>query len=458
MSETNKKIITRFAPSPTGLLHAGSYRTALFNYIYAKQNGGSFVLRIEDTDKERSKKEYEDNILDSLKWLNINYDVIWRQTERVDIHKKYLKQLVESGHAYISKEEPKEPGARTEVIRFKNPNTKVSFDDLIRGKIEFDTTDLGDFVIAKSYDEPLFHLAVVVDDFEMGITHIIRGEDHISNTPRQILIQRAINAPTPLYAHLPIVLAADRSKLSKRKGALPVSEYRDRGYLPEALFNYMVLIGWNPGTDQEIMSEEEIIKLFDISKIQKGGAIFNDEKLKWLNKEYLNKLSDSEFKENLLKFIPEKYKSLNSFNEIMDRTLQTLREKISYFKEVDEMELNGDLSYFFDKPGITAENILCSEKQRKGKDIDLIGVVNILSKVAELLNNPELDFSSPEKIKEIIWPYAEEQGRGIVLWAIRYSLSGKERSPDPFTLSYILGKTESLSRLEVAINLIKNNA
>jgi glutamyl/glutaminyl-tRNA synthetase len=183
-----EKIVVRIAPSPTGNLHIGTARTALFNFLFARQNNGTFIVRIEDTDKERSKKEYEDNILDGFKWLGISHDAFYRQSEREEIYKSYLKKLIEDGYAYISKEEVTEEGKRSEVIRFKNPNTKISFFDLIRGEVVFDTTDLGDFVIARSETEPLYHLAVVIDDHEMGVTHVIRGEDHISNTPRQILI------------------------------------------------------------------------------------------------------------------------------------------------------------------------------------------------------------------------------------------------------------------------------
>ena len=216
------QIVTRFAPSPTGLLHAGNYRTAVFSYLFARQHGGKFILRIEDTDRERSRPEYEVNILESLAWLGLDFDEKYRQSENASVHREYLEKMIASGHAYISQETPTKEGERAEVIRFKNPNKKVLFPDLIRGDIEFDTTELKDFVIAKSLDEPVFHLAVVVDDFTAGVTHVIRGEDHISNTPRQILIQEAIGAPCPIYAHLPLVLAPDRSKLSKRKGALPL--------------------------------------------------------------------------------------------------------------------------------------------------------------------------------------------------------------------------------------------
>ena len=291
-------IITRFAPSPTGYLHMGGARTALFNHLFTKQNGGKTILRIEDTDKQRSTKEYETSIIESLKWLGLQYDETVKQSDREVVYKGYLKRLIDEGKAYISKETPVEPGDRTEVIRFKNPNKKVTFYDLIRGEVEFDTTELKDFVIAKSMEEPLYNLAVVVDDFEMGITHVIRGEDHISNTPRQILIQEAIGAPRPVYAHLPIILATDKSKLSKRKHGESVSVdfYRRKGYLPEAVINFLVLLGWNPGNNQEIFSIDELIKTFDMSKVQKSGAVFNVEKLNWLNKQYIAKLSDADFR------------------------------------------------------------------------------------------------------------------------------------------------------------------
>ena len=210
--ENTKKIITRFPPSPTGYLHVGSARTALFNYIFAKQNGGEMLFRSEDTDKERSKQEFEDEILESLEWLGIKFDKtkIIRQSERGEIYKRYLEKMIADGTAYISKEIVEKEGDRAEVIRFKNQNKGVIFTDTVRGEIKFDTTELGDFVIAKSLSEPLYHLAVVVDDYEMGVTHVIRGEDGISNTPRQILIQEAVGAPRPVYTHMPFSLAPDR--------------------------------------------------------------------------------------------------------------------------------------------------------------------------------------------------------------------------------------------------------
>ncbi len=284
----SQKIITRFAPSPTGPMHIGNVRTALFNYLYAKQNGGDFLVRVEDTDRTRSKKEYEASMFESLEWLGLKRSgELWHQSERTGIYKKYLERLMGEGKAYLSQESE---GENKEVVRFKNPNKLVTFEDLVRGTVEFNTTELGDFIIAKNLEEPLYHLAVVIDDFESGITHVIRGEDHISNTPRQILLQEAIGATRPLYAHLPLILASDRSKLSKRKHGESVSldYYRNKGYSPMAIINYLALLGWNPGTNQEIFTLDELIKIFDFSRVHKGGAIFDEKKLAWVNRKHFN--------------------------------------------------------------------------------------------------------------------------------------------------------------------------
>ena len=247
-------------------------------------------MRMDDTDKERSTKEFEQNIVLGLAWLGLNHDELYRQSERGELYKKYLKQMLDDGHAYVSQEEVKEEGQRSEVIRLKNPSKRITFTDLVRGEVSFDTTELGDMVIAKSLEEPLYHLASVVDDFEMGITHIIRGEDGISNTPRQILLQEAIGAPRPIYAHLSLILASDRSKLSKRKHGemVWIDTYKDKGYSAEAIINYLALLGWNPGTDQEIFTLEELIKVFNIAKVHKGGAIFDEKKLAWVNRKHFN--------------------------------------------------------------------------------------------------------------------------------------------------------------------------
>lgn len=440
------KIVTRFAPSPTGLLHAGNYRTALFSYLFARQNGGKFLLRIEDTDRERSKKEYADNIIESLAWLGLEYDKLpdgrdhETQSNRLESHRKHLQTLIDKGFAYVSREE--RDGKITEPIRFKNPGAKVAFKDLIRGEIVVDTTDLKDFVIAKNINEPLFHLAVVVDDFEMGITHVIRGEDHISNTPRQILIARAIGAPEPVYAHLPLVLAPDRSKLSKRKGALAMTEYRDRGYLPEALLNYMALIGWNPGTEQEILSKQELIEQFKIDKIQKGGAIFNEEKLRWLNKEYLKKRPISLIEDSIRSVLPKEWQTDHG-DAMVRKIAPIVLDRIETLGEIRTLKDTGELDYYFSWPAVDPAGIVW-KKSTANKALTHLKVA-----MEKLEAIEEKDWSGASA-KTALWDYAEREGRGDVLWPIRFSLSGREKSPDPFSLMDVLGKHETLARLKGA--------
>ena len=338
MTETNPKVVTRFAPSPTGFLHAGAYRTAIFSYLFARKNHGRFVLRIEDTDRERSKKEFEDNILSSLLWLGIEYDTFVRQSENVSRHKEVLLSMIESGHAYISKETAKEgSGIIKEIVRFKNPNIDVTFADEIKGEVTMNTTDLGDFVIAKNIEEPLFHLAVVVDDFDEGITHVIRGEDHVSNTPRQILIQRAIGAPTPIYAHLPLVLGLDKQKLSKRRGALALTDYRAEGYLPVAILNMVAMVGWNSGTTEEIYTKDSLIESFDLSRVQKSAAVFNPEKLEWLNKEHIKLLSTEKKLDLLRTFMPKEMTGLPLYEAHFLKVAPFLLERISHFGELTSL-------------------------------------------------------------------------------------------------------------------------
>ena len=452
-----ENIVTRFAPSPTGLLHAGNYRTALFAYFVAKKNNGKFLLRIEDTDKERSRKEYEENIFETLEWLGLDYDGLERQSDRVSNHKAYLEKLIKEDKAYISKETPQKEGDRAEVIRFRNPNKVVTFTDVIRGEISVDTTDLGDFVIAKSIDEPVFHLAVVVDDYEMGVNYIIRGEDHIPNTPRHILIMEAIGAPIPTYAHLPIVLSADRTKLSKRKGALPLTDYRDRGFLPSAMINYMAMIGWNPGGEKEIFTKEEIINLFDISNVQKGGGIFDEVKLRWVNREHMLKLSHEEYKNNLEVFMPEHLSTLSTYSSRIDSVCEIARERLEYFKQIQEMYDEGDLEYFFIPPLYDADLLLCAEKMRKGKELNheiLAKILHTSKSGLEKLGKEKSEWNK-DTVKEVLWPIAEAEGRGIVLWAVRVSLSGKEKSPDPFILAETIGKDETVARIQKAISFLK---
>ena len=280
-------VVSRFAPSPTGYLHAGNYRTAVFAYLFAKHSGGKFIVRIEDTDAARSKPEYEASIFETLMWLQLSPDETYRQSEHRPRHRELLEKLVKGDTAYLSKEVPQAPGDREEVIRFRNPGGTVTFMDVIHGEITTNVTDLGDFIIARSLDEPVFHFAVVVDDADEGVNHVIRGGDHISNTARQMLIQRALGLPLPLYAHLPLIFGDTHKKLSKRSGAKPLSEYRDRGVLPEAMLNYIAFLGWNPGDEREYLSREELIQAFDLQRVQKGSAIFYEVKLLSLHQYFI---------------------------------------------------------------------------------------------------------------------------------------------------------------------------
>mgnify|MGYP001578855714 FL=1 len=445
MSKSQPPVVTRFAPSPTGFLHVGSARTALFNYLFTKKHGGTFLLRIEDTDKERSKKEFEDDILAGLSWLGISHDgEPTRQSERTAIYRSYLEKMILSGAAYEAEENQDKTG---KVVRFKNPNKTITFHDLIRGDISFDTAELGDFVVAKDKETPLYHLAVVVDDHEMGITHVIRGEDHISNTPRQILIQEAIGAKRPLYAHIPLILAPDRSKLSKRHGAVSVSEYKIIGYLPEAFVNFLALLGWNPGTDKEIFSIEELTAAFDIEKVQKGAAVFNEEKLKWMNREHLRALPHEEIAPMVLERLPEDlraaaYANLDIGQKVLDRVIL---ERIHVLSEVTALADAGEFSFYFSAPHVAREKIVW----KKGTAEKTLAH---LDKIASILHTAS--FESPDTIKRALFPYADKEGRGEVLWPYRYALSGRDTSPDPFTISYVIGKQETIRRIQTARDLL----
>jgi len=435
---SDKKVVTRFAPSPTGFPHLGNFRTAIFAYLFAKKNNGSFIFRIEDTDKERSKKEFEENIIEGLSWLGLSYDKFYRQSENAGRHKFFLEKMIKEGNAYISKEEAKDgSGVIRELVRFKNPNIDVTFKDEIKGEVTMNTEDLGDFIIAKNLNEPLFHLAVVVDDFEEGVTHVIRGEDHVSNTSRQILIQRAIGAETPIYAHLPLVLGPDKLKLSKRRGALAVTEYKKLGFLPEAVLNGATFIGWNPGTDKEIFTRDELITSFDLTRVQKSPAIFNQEKLEWFNKEHMKLLSQEEISKNILEQLPENFRN--------PKIISIIFERINKWSDVKDMVAKGDLDFFFNAPVVLNTKLVFKNVSLEKTSFNLKQAVTALG----TLN--EKDFTK-ENIKIVLMKIADGlESRGELLHPVRYALSGKDKSPDPFVIASIIGKNETLSRLQKAI-------
>ncbi|MBI5456591.1 glutamate--tRNA ligase [Candidatus Kaiserbacteria bacterium] len=440
-------IRVRFPPSPTGYCHVGTARMAIVNYLFAKKNGGQIVFRSEDTDKERSKKEFEADIIEQLHWLGLGWDEFYRQSERTEIYRKAIHDLIGEGKAYVSEEESKkEPGKMAQVIRLKNPGRTITFTDVVRGDITFDTTELGDFAIARAEDDPLYHLAVVVDDADMGITHVIRGEDHISNTPRQILIQEALGASRPVYAHYPLHLSADRSKLSKRKGDVAVRSYREKGFLSQALLNYLAALGWTPPSGKEILSLTEMIAEFKLEDLHKSGAVFDTEKLRWFNREYLVQLSDDEFTPIAMEWLKKSHTHLSWNESIAAKIIPSLRERISVWSDIETLASEGDLDYFFTAPTLYGKSIPM-------KKIDIETTQRHLQHIVSVLQNMPAQFSA-EEIKSALWDYATTEGRGAVLWPLRYVLSGKDKSPDPFFIASVIGKDEALERVNTGISAL----
>lgn len=403
------------------------------------------VFRSEDTDRARSKREYEDANLSDLKWLGLSWDEFHRQSERTEVYRGYLEKLIKEDRAYLSKEDSKQnPGEMVEVVRLRNANKPLTFTDLIRGDITFDTTELGDFVIARALNDALYHFTVVVDDHEMGITHVIRGEDHISNTPRQILIQEAIGATRPAYAHLPLILAPDRTKLSKRHGAVSLGEYRDQGFVPEAIVNYLCLLGWSSGDDKEIFNLEELVKVFNLEQVHKGSAVFDQQKFRWVNKQHLDRMGEEAYLGKVIEFLPENIKSSPNYSEDrLKKLLPSIRERVEIFSDVTVAAEAGEYDFAFSAP--TFETALLQGKS----NLSLSDIEKHLVAVFELIK--EVEFTSPEVIKNAVWEYAEKEGRGAVLWPMRVALTGRERSPDPFSVAYIIGRDETLKRLRSAI-------
>ena len=442
------KVITRFPPSPTGKFHIGSARTALFNYLFAQHHGGTMFLRFEDTDAERNKIEHEHDIIDGLHWLGISYteSIPLRQSERLDVYRSYLHQLIESGAAYEA--EPAENGGGN-VVRFKNPNVKITFSDLIRGEVSFDTAELKDFIIARNTGSPLYHLAVVADDHDSGITHVIRGEDHISNTQRQILIIEALGFSRPVYAHIPLILAPDRSKLSKRHGAISLNEYRAEGFVAEALVNYLALLGWNPGGERELFSLAELVRAFDITQVQKSGAIFDLQKLRWFNHSYLKKLDAEEYEARFAEYIKTEKKAAPP--AYLSQAIRIVQERGETFGHAFEL-LHTDCAFLEDN--LNGGAPIPIPLLTKGAKADALTVLAHLKKVLVLLSGVDEKSFTTDAIKDAVFPYATGEGRAAVVWPLRVALSGKEKSPDPFTLAGYLGKERTLSRVSNAIEML----
>jgi len=467
----------RFAPSPTGNLHLGSARTALFNFVFARKNKGVFILRIEDTDKERSKKEYVDNILESLKWLGINWDEgpIF-QSKRISLYQKVIEELILKEKAYYcfcTKEEleqkrqyqisqgiaPKydrkclslsksdinlkiSQGLKY-VIRLKVPDKIIVFNDLLRGEIKYDLSLIGDFVIAKSETEPLFHLSTPVDDYYQGITHIIRGSDHISNTPKQIMIYKSLNWKIPIYVHIPLILGEGGGKLSKRQGAKSIEEYRKEGYLPEALINFLILLGWHPEDDNEIITLDQIIQHFKIEKIEKKSAILNLKKLYWLNKFYLRnkpaeKIIEIVRTDPLLSDLGE---YLNFYDK--DKNLKII--ELGKERAVTIRDIFETVKFFFKTFDYQKELLVW-------KDYSLEEIKKSLINTYENLKNIDEKNFNADYLKIVLDSLSDD--KGYVYWPLRVALTGLSASPPPTNIMEIIGKKKTLDLLEKAINKI----
>ena len=461
------KVVTRFAPSPTGTLHIGGVRTALFNYVYAKQNEGLFLVRIEDTDKERSKKEYEKNILDSLASIGLSPDEKpINQSERNDVYVDAAKKIFDSGNAYwcdCSKEELEEMRKQQEkdgkkpmydgrsrnkglkqseytVLRLATPEDgEIVVKDLIRGKVVFQNSELDDLILLRSDGTPTYHLCNVVDDFEQNVTTVIRGEDHLSNTPRQIHIQNALGYPALEYAHLPLVLGPDKRRLSKRHAATSLEEYKSDGYLDSAILNTLARLGWSKG-DQEVFYMEDLIRDFNISDVQKAGAIFDITKLDWLNTQHIANLSFEDFKKELEPFLHDLSIDIDNHQNV-DLLLNSMRTVESTFKKIaDDL-----IPYYFE--------VNTYSQQAIDKFLDDEGLKILIDLSGILLS---IDEWSENNIDSVLKNYQNENNCPVpkVNQPIRIALTGSTKSPSLGLTLAIFGKSEALKRVNNLIDYI----
>ncbi len=451
-SDISGKVVTRIAPSPTGSFHIGTARTALFNFLFARKHNGIFAVRFEDTDRERSDEKHEEEILSALHWLSLHPDTVTRQSERKEIHREYIARLLDSDHAYVSREpSKKDPSREVEVVRFRNTNPKVSFTDTVRSDITIDTSDLGDFVIARSTDDPLYNLAVVIDDAEMGVTHVLRGDDHIVNTPRQVLLIKALGISPPMYTHIPLIHSPSGGKLSKRKDAVSVLSFVEQGYLPEALINTIALLGWNPKDDREIFTLEELIELFSLEHIQKKEAIFDEKKLQWFNKQCIQRMPENRLRGEVVPALVKRFPVRSRLHPRSIQTiLQTVRERGIVFSEVRESIHNGEYDFFFTAPDYPAALLLPKDSTKEQYSADQI--LTSLERTHALLKSVSAYRQWDEKhVQDAVWKYAEEQGKSRVLWPLRVALSGREKSPGPFVIAQAIGKKQTLMRVKKGV-------
>lgn len=476
-----EELRVRIAPSPSGNLHVGTARTALFNYLYAKKNNGKFVLRIEDTDLERSNEAYTQNIFDSLKALGLNWDEgpdvggnygPYKQSERFMIYPKYAKMLMDKGFAYecfctqeeleaekeesvknktanvysgkclhLTEEEKEKLRAegRKPSIRFHVPKGReIVFNDLVKGELKFNSDLIGDFVIMKSNGTPTYNFAVVIDDMLMKINTVIRGEDHISNTPKQILIYEALGAEVPQFGHLGMILAPDRSKLSKRHGATAVSEFVEKGYLTEALVNFVALLGWSPSDGNEIKPVEEIAKDFRIHEVSSSNSVFEYDKLNWMNSQYIKKLD--------LKVLAEKLKPYLTKYDLNELTEEQYLKMVEITREPLTLlsDITNDAAYFFGEYPEIEEDV-----QTNVLDTEVSQTV-----LKEVLNRIDgWDFNNLHEILEDFRTYFKEQGikAKLTMWAIRAAVTGRTRGADMCGIMEILGKDKVKKRIQKVV-------
>lgn len=463
-------VVTRFAPSPTGYLHVGGARTALYSWLYAKSQGGDFVLRIEDTDLERSTDEAKQAILDGMQWLGLTWDTgpVY-QTERFDRYREMIQQLLDNGLAYkcfMSSEEldrireeqkekgekPRYPGTwrdRTDhpadapfVIRFKNPlEGKVVINDHIRGKIEISNTELDDLIIQRSDGTPTYNFCVVVDDWDMGITHVVRGEDHINNTPRQINILKALGAPVPEYAHVSMILGDDGKKLSKRHGAVSVMQYRDDGFLPQALLNYLVRLGWSHG-DQEIFSVSEMIEYFSLDDIGQSASAFNTDKLIWLNQHYIKSLPASEVATHAKWHFDQQGVDLN-VGPALESVIAIQADRVKTLKELAEIS-----TYFY----ADFEDFDANAAKKHLRPVAKAPLEMVKEKLMAVEN------WEPASIQAAINDAAEalDIGMGKVGMPLRVAATGSGNSPSLDITLNLLSKEKVGERIDKALTFIAN--
>ncbi len=421
----------RFAPSPTGYLHIGGARTALFNWLYAMALGGEFILRIEDTDKLRSKQEYVDEILKSLQWLGFDWNEVYYQSQRFDLYRECAQRLLKAGQAYLEST----PG-KGEAIIFKVTPQAIKIQDLIRGEIEFDAATIKDQVLIKSDGTPTYNFACVVDDALMNITHVIRGDDHISNTPKQILMYEALGFKLPYFAHLPLIMEMTGGRLSKRTGATAISDYRRMGYLSEALVNYLLLLSWSPGENRELIDIQEAIRLFDISDVNKTAAAFDLRKLNWINNRYLKKADPQKLADAIVPLLVERgYVNKDNFDrEYLVSLVKLFQERISTINDfadwadfffLKEIKVEPEAREKFLKKDLSREFKLFSAQLEALDTFDITTIESVFRKLVEELGL---------KAKDLIHP-------------IRVALTGKTIGPGLFEVIYYLGRERTKERL-----------